>query len=119
MLTRRKKTNIESDPWQQTGLEGEDLSGEGLDSQSLVDQAQSRRPKAPPSDTMFATSFEADSTPIESEAEVAAKPIFSPQEVDVESQGPPLPAEGLPEGWTEEQWSHYGHQYLEAQSSHP
>jgi hypothetical protein len=25
----------------------------------------------------------------------------------------------LPEGWTEEQWSHYGQQYLDAQSSHP
>ena len=27
--------------------------------------------------------------------------------------GPPLPPTGLPEGWTMEQWSHYGHQYLQ------
>ena len=26
---------------------------------------------------------------------------------------PPLPPTGLPEGWTMEQWSHYGHQYLQ------
>ena len=26
---------------------------------------------------------------------------------------PPLPPTGLPEGWTMEQWSHYGQQYLE------
>jgi hypothetical protein len=26
---------------------------------------------------------------------------------------PPLPASGLPAGWTMEQWSHYGHTYLE------
>ena len=26
--------------------------------------------------------------------------------------GPPLPATGLPEGWTMEQWSYYGEQYL-------
>ena len=27
--------------------------------------------------------------------------------------GPPVPAEGLPEGWTMEQWSHYGQQWLD------
>jgi len=27
--------------------------------------------------------------------------------------GPPLPATGLPEGWTMEQWSYYGQQYLD------
>lgn len=27
--------------------------------------------------------------------------------------GPPVPAEGLPEGWSMEQWQHYGHQWLE------
>ena len=26
--------------------------------------------------------------------------------------GPPLPASGLPQGWTMEQWSYYGEQYL-------
>jgi hypothetical protein len=27
--------------------------------------------------------------------------------------GPPLPASGLPDGWTIEQWQHYGQQWLE------
>ena len=119
MLTRRKKGSSEDDPWQQNGLEGEDFSGEGFEAESLVDQAQARRPKAPPSDLMFATSFETDTAVKEPEAEIASEPILAPQEPVAEAQGPPLPAEGLPEGWTEEQWSHYGHQYLEAQSSHP
>jgi len=26
---------------------------------------------------------------------------------------PPVPAEGLPTGWTMEQWTHYGQQWLE------
>ena len=30
-----------------------------------------------------------------------------------EQDGPPLPAEGLPSGWTQEQWTHYGQQYLD------
>ncbi len=31
------------------------------------------------------------------------------------SIGPPLPASGLPEGWTMEQWQHYGQQWLDRQ----
>jgi len=27
---------------------------------------------------------------------------------------PPIPPEGLPAGWTEEQWQHYGHQYMQS-----
>jgi hypothetical protein len=27
--------------------------------------------------------------------------------------GPPLPPGGLPDGWTMEQWNHYGEQYLQ------
>jgi hypothetical protein len=28
------------------------------------------------------------------------------------SRGPPLPDDGLPEGWTMDQWEHYGQQWL-------
>jgi len=31
------------------------------------------------------------------------------------STGPPLPPGGLPDGWTMEQWEHYGQQYLDGQ----
>ena len=31
------------------------------------------------------------------------------------SNAPPLPDSGLPEGWSMEQWEHYGHQWLESQ----
>jgi len=33
--------------------------------------------------------------------------------------GPPLPAGGLPAGWTMEQWTHYGHQYVPAVPTGP
>ena len=38
----------------------------------------------------------------------------SPEPMVTESinTGPPIPATGLPEGWTMEQWSYYGEQYL-------
>ena len=30
-----------------------------------------------------------------------------------ESQGPPVPASGLPEGWTMDQWKWYGQEWLD------
>ena len=48
-----------------------------------------------------------DSAPPAAPAPVAAEPPT------VESEGPPLPAGGLPAGWTMEQWKHYGQQWLE------
>ena len=40
----------------------------------------------------------------------ASPPAVSPPTAQA---GPPLPASGLPEGWTMEQWSHYGQQWLD------
>ena len=37
-----------------------------------------------------------------------------PQPASQASAGPPLPPTGLPVGWTMEQWSHYGQQYLDS-----
>jgi hypothetical protein len=33
-------------------------------------------------------------------------------------QSPPIPESGLPEGWTMEQWQHYGQKYLDQLSGH-
>ena len=43
-------------------------------------------------------------------AETAAEPAAGPE---APSQAPPLPATGLPDGWTMDQWQWYGHEYLE------
>jgi len=119
LFTRRKKTNQNEDSWQQDGLEGNDLSEQVFEEQSLVDEAQTRRPKAPPSDQMFATKFHAPEEQIQSENDMLSEPITTHAEQVPESQGLPLPEGGLPEGWTQEQWNHYGDQYIEAQSSPP
>ena len=47
----------------------------------------------------------------------AVQPPVQPQsfiEQPAVHQGPPLPSTGLPTGWTMEQWSYYGEQYLAA-----
>ena len=41
-------------------------------------------------------------------------PVQPVVEQPVVNQGPPLPATGLPTGWTMEQWAYYGEQYLAA-----
>ena len=43
----------------------------------------------------------------------APAPAAAPAPAPVEDNTPPLPAGGLPAGWTMEQWKHYGQQWLE------
>ena len=45
-----------------------------------------------------------------------ASPVEAPAPVNT---GPPLPATGLPEGWTMEQWNYYGEQWLVANQPAP
>lgn len=40
-------------------------------------------------------------------------PPSTPEPEPVVQTGPPVPAAGLPEGWTMEQWNHYGQQWLD------
>ena len=46
----------------------------------------------------------------------SAPPLVEPAAPAVADGVPPLPASGLPEGWTMEQWTHYGAQWLEKNS---
>ena len=55
----------------------------------------------------------------DSPASMAADTVTAPPQQIAEvappvpvTSGPPLPASGLPQGWTMEQWSYYGEQYL-------
>ncbi len=45
--------------------------------------------------------------------EIASAPEYAPPAEVV--SGPPVPAAGLPEGWTMEQWGHYGQQWIDNQ----
>ena len=45
-----------------------------------------------------------------------AVPAPAPEAAAAPSGAPPIPAAGLPDGWTMEQWTHYGAQWLEKNS---
>ena len=49
---------------------------------------------------------------IEDDAQSEVESATKSQEVKQEPVAPPLPAEGLPEGWSMEQWKWYGAQWL-------
>ena len=85
------------DPWDQ-------ISPMGLEIEQEAPMA------APPSD-MFA--------PPAAQPVVAATPTPAPAAVaPVATTGsPPVPAEGLPPGWSMEQWDHYGAQWLAQQAA--
>ena len=54
---------------------------------------------------------------IESIASLGAEPEpvteeTAPAAQEAPAEAPPLPASGLPDGWTMDQWKWYGHEYL-------
>jgi uncharacterized membrane protein len=62
------------------------------------------------------------SPPVDSQVAPAAAPASAmatpvAAQVPVPSGPPPVPADGLPDGWTMEQWDVYGEQWLQSQSS--
>ena len=73
-----------------------DSSSEVIETKHMPDYGWNDSPPSMVAETVGA--------PLQQSAEVAPpEPVTS---------GPPLPASGLPQGWTMEQWSYYGEQYL-------
>ncbi len=69
--------------------------------------------ESPPIDESESTtsSEEAESTPAAADkSETPEATASSPP-----AEAPPIPAEGLPSGWTEDQWRWYGHEWLQKQ----
>lgn len=70
---------------------------------------QEHAPSGPPISTQISDDFSQD-IEVEIEKRVDSE---HPRTNSERSNGPPVPSSGLPEGWTMEQWSYYGQQYLD------
>ena len=46
--------------------------------------------------------------------QAAPAPVVAPTPSETVRAPPPIPPTGLPQGWTQEQWSHFGWQFVEA-----
>ena len=88
---RRRQPEATTDAWDEVNTS---LSADLFTSQE--ERIQQRRPEGPPPAYLFQQALE-------------QAPGTEPH------AGPPLPPAGLPEGWTLEQWEHYGQQYLDSQ----
>ena len=71
---------------------------------------------APPSSAPAATTSVSKPLPAISNASVVEMP---PMDAQPPNTGPPIPATGLPQGWTMEQWNYYGEQWLAANQPAP
>ena len=91
---RDEKERAATDMWEATSDVGIGMPG-------------TRMPSAAPGAAMFGGAPNASPAPAAAPAQEAAP------------EAPPLPATGLPEGWTMEQWQWYGHQWLEDNPPQP
>ena len=91
LFSRRRRQPETTDAWDDvnTSLDGDLFT-------SREESVRQRRPEGPPPDYLFQHAMEQAPAPSA-------------------HAGPPIPPTGLPEGWTMEQWEHYGQQYLDSQ----
>ena len=90
---RRNRVDANENVW--------DEVSDALTGDLFTDREERRRhkqPEGPPPDYLFQQAMQ--------NAPASAS--------DVQT-GPPIPETGLPEGWTMEQWEHYGQQWLDSQ----
>jgi len=52
---------------------------------------------------------------VEKEEELEEE-VVTVEQIELPSGAPPIPEEGLPEGWTIEQWQHYGQAWIDQQN---
>ena len=86
----------------ETGERGWDEVSEALTGDLFADREEhlrQKQPEGPPPDYLFQQAMQQ-----------------APASGTAPHAGPPLPPSGLPEGWTMEQWEHYGQQWLESQT---
>ena len=92
LFSRRRRQETSSDTWDEVS---ESLTGNLFAERE--EKMKQKRPEGPPPQYLFQDALQQ-----------------APDGANTH-KGPPLPPSGLPEGWTMEQWEHYGEQWLESQ----
>lgn len=103
---------------------GDDAEVEMDDLFAMAADLEEDIPAPPSAEELYADDAEGDDEDIPAPPSAtpapapAAAPVEAPVPAPAETpaapaEAPPIPAAGLPEGWTEEQWRWYGHQWLE------
>jgi len=101
MFSRRKSKAGDDDMWSDLS---QNLMVENNDARE--ESMAEKRPSSPPPEYLFQMALEN-----------APASILESNPNETNSEGPPVPETGLPEGWTTEQWSYYGQQWLDSQNT--
>ena len=116
LFAGRRKENRQHDLWPElSNFQNElDEFGEPIDHMAILIEA--RKPKAPPPPHTFATMELTPETMIENQPQKNDQVQEDDSGIEKEENivPPPIPEDGLPEGWSEEQWQHFGQQYLDS-----
>jgi hypothetical protein len=114
-FTGRKKENLQSDIWDGfSNFQNElDEFGEPVDQMAIL--IESRKPESPPPLHMFVKSMEtAPENELKIIDQIQDDTSNNDDVIKTDTKPIPIPEDGLPEGWSEEQWQHYGQQYLDS-----
>ena len=91
---RRRRVETPSNVWDEVS---DALAGDLFTDRE--ERLRQKRPEGPPPDYLFQQALQ-----------------NAPGAAQSSPSAPPLPPTGLPEGWTMEQWEHYGQQWLDSQT---
>ena len=94
LFSRRKRRTDAAEDWKELADPFADDSPSERE-----ERARQKRPEGPPPDYLFNDAMQQLSST-----------------TGAGQEGPPVPEGGLPEGWTMEQWTYYGQQWLDSQS---
>ncbi len=99
LIARRRGNSAKEKNWQRDELDDEFNSDTGFESET-------RKPASPPPGFVFEQALQ------------QAPQNFDDSGISIEEllEGPALPENGLPEGWSMDQWKYYGHEWLKSQN---
>jgi len=91
---------------------GDDGSGEWQEGQEGWQHFEQDDTDGPPAIEATASATPTES-PVQQSTPAATEPAQQAATQQPPAKAPPIPASGLPEGWTEDQWRWYGHEWLQ------
>ena len=115
-LSGRRK-EIQPDMWPELSNFHNELDEFGEPIDHMARMIEAKRPGAPPPIHAFTAAMEIapqDITDSQSQINDQQQEGEISPTVELNIDPPPIPEDGLPEGWSEDQWHHFGQQYLDS-----
>jgi len=116
LLSGRRK-EIQPDMWPELSNFQNELDEFGQPIDHIARVIEAKRPGAPPPLHTFTAAMEIapqDTTESQSQINDQLQENQISPTVELNVGSPPIPEDGLPEGWSKDQWQHFGQEYLDS-----